>query len=38
MKMNTPHIVPLAAQTLEVLNLLRNLSEQYELVFPGEGE
>jgi len=36
MKMNTPHIVPLAAQTLEVLNLLRNLSEQYELVFPGE--
>lgn len=36
MKMNTPHIVPLATQTIEVLNLLRNLSGQYELVFPGE--
>jgi integrase len=36
MKMNSPHIVPLAYQALEVLNLLRNLSGQYELVFPGE--
>jgi integrase len=36
MKMDSPHIVPLAHQALDVLNLLRNLSGQYELVFPGE--
>jgi integrase len=36
MKMNTPHIVPLASQAVEVLNLLQSLSGQYELVFPGE--
>jgi integrase len=36
MKMNTPHIVPLASQAVEVLNLLQRLSGQYELVFPGE--
>jgi len=36
MKMNTPHIVPLGNQTIEVLNLLRALSGDYELIFPGE--
>jgi integrase len=36
MKMNTPHIVPLGNQTIEVLNLLRTLSGEYELIFPGE--
>jgi integrase len=36
MKMNTPHIVPLASQTVEVLNLLQSISSQYDLVFPGE--
>jgi integrase len=36
MKMNTPHIVPLASQAVEVLNLLQSISGQYELVFPGE--
>jgi len=36
MKMDTPHIVPLADQTIEVLTLLRSLSGQHELVFPGE--
>jgi integrase len=36
MKMNTPHIVPLASQGVEALNLLKRLSGQYELVFPGE--
>jgi integrase len=36
MKMNTPHIVPLASQTIEVLHLLQSLSGQYERVFPGE--
>jgi integrase len=36
MKMNTPHIVPLASQAVEVLNLLQSLSGHYELVFPGE--
>ena len=36
MKMDTPHIVPLAKQAIDVLMLLRQLSGQYELVFPGE--
>jgi integrase len=36
MKMKTPHIVPLATQAAEILNLLQRLSGQYELVFPGE--
>jgi integrase len=36
MKMRTPHIVPLARQTVEILNLLQTLSGQYELLFPGE--
>ncbi len=36
MKMRTPHIVPLARQTLEVLNLLRNLTGDSEWLFPGD--
>ena len=36
MKMGTPHIVPLATQALEVLVLLKQLSGNSELVFPGE--
>jgi integrase len=36
MKMQTPHIVPLACQAVEVLELLRTLSGTQELVFPGE--
>ena len=36
MKMQTPHIVPLAAQAVEVLELLRTISGGQELVFPGE--
>jgi integrase len=36
MKMQTPHIVPLASQAVEILNLLQSLSGQCDLVFPGE--
>jgi integrase len=36
MKMKTPHIVPLAPQTIEVLTLLKQLSVVSELVFPGD--
>ncbi len=36
MKMQTPHIVPLSCQAIEVLELLRTLSGTRELVFPGE--
>lgn len=36
MKMNTPHIVPLASQTIEVLGLLRILTGEGELLFPGD--
>ena len=36
MKMRTPHIVPLAKQTLEVLGMLRQLSGNSEWVFPGD--
>ncbi|WP_084080458.1 tyrosine-type recombinase/integrase [Edaphobacter aggregans] len=36
MKMRTPHIVPLATQTLEVLGMLRELSGNSEWVFPGD--
>jgi integrase len=36
MKMSTPHIVPLSAQAVEVLELLRQLSGGGELLFPGE--
>lgn len=35
MKMRTPHIVPLAKQTLEVLGMLRELSGNSDWVFPG---
>jgi integrase len=31
-----PHIVPLSTQSLEVLELLRQLNENGELLFPGE--
>jgi integrase len=36
MKMKTPHIVPLSSQAIEVLDLLRTISGNGELVFPGE--
>jgi integrase len=36
MKMDTPHIVPLARQAIEVLELLRTLTGAGELVFPGD--
>jgi integrase len=36
MKMKTPHIVPLATQTIEVLELLRSVTGGGELLFPGD--
>jgi integrase len=36
MKMDTPHIVPLAKQALEALELLRILSGKSEWLFPGD--
>lgn len=36
MKMNTPHIVPLSKQALEVLALLHHLTGDGTLLFPGE--
>ena len=36
MKMQSPHIVPLSQQALAVLELLRTLAGDSELVFPGE--
>jgi integrase len=36
MKMKAPHIVPLSSQAIEVLDLLRTISGDRELVFPGE--
>lgn len=36
MKMRTPHIVPLATQAIELLPLLKQLSGNTDLVFPGE--
>ena len=36
MKMRTPHIVPLARQTLEVLEMLRDLTGHSEWLFPGD--
>ena len=36
MKMKTPHIVPLATQTLEQLALLRSVTGKGELLFPGD--
>lgn len=36
MKMRTPHIVPLASQTVEVLQALQTISGHGVLLFPGE--
>lgn len=36
MKMRTPHIVPLAKQALEVLEILRSLTGDSEWLFPGD--
>jgi len=36
MKMRTPHIVPLAKQTVEVLEMLRPLTSHTEWLFPGD--
>jgi integrase len=36
MKMKTPHVVPLARQAIEVLDLLRTISGDEHLLFPGE--
>jgi integrase len=36
MKMRTPHIVPLARQTLEILDVLRGLSGHSDWLFPGD--
>ena len=36
MKMRTPHIVPLARQALEVLEMLRELTGSGEWLFPGD--
>ena len=36
MKMKTPHIVPLSVQVIDVLELLRTISGDEGLVFPGE--
>ncbi len=36
MKMRTPHIVPLATQALEVLEMLRDLAGDSEWLFPGD--
>ncbi len=36
MKMRTPHIVPLAKQTLDVLNMLRTLNGEGKWLFPGD--
>jgi integrase len=36
MKMRTPHIVPLATQTVELIELLRTVSGDGEFLFPGE--
>jgi integrase len=36
MKMRTPHVVPLARQALEVLELLRELAGNTEWLFPGD--
>jgi integrase len=36
MKMKTPHIVPLSKQAIEVLEKLRKISFDRELVFPGD--
>jgi integrase len=38
MKMRTPHIVPLARQSVEILHVLRELSGDSDWGFPGEGD
>lgn len=38
MKMGTDHLVPLSRQALEVLEEIRAISGQYELLFPSERE
>ncbi|NMP27501.1 tyrosine-type recombinase/integrase [Rahnella sp. SAP-1] len=35
-KMRTPHIVPLSEQTVAILKRIKDISGQYELVFPGD--
>lgn len=36
MKMDTPHIVPLATQAIEQIELLRSITGEGELLFPGD--
>jgi integrase len=36
MKMKTPHIVPLSTQVIEILELLRTVTGDRELMFPGD--
>jgi integrase len=36
MKMPSPHIVPLASQAIEILELLRPITSHRELLFPGD--
>jgi integrase len=36
MKMRTPHIVPLAKQTIKTLDMLRHLTGNSQWLFPGE--
>ncbi len=36
MKMDTPHIVPLSRQTIEILEMLRTITGSGPLLFPGE--
>jgi len=36
MKMKTPHIVPLSAQSIEILEMLRTITGDGALLFPGE--
>jgi len=36
MKMRTPHIVPLSRQAVEVLRVLKEITAQRDLLFPGE--
>lgn len=36
MKMRTPHIIPLAKQSLEMLEMLRTLTGESEWLFPGD--
>jgi integrase len=38
MKMRAPHIVPLASQTVAVLEELKPLTGRYDLVFPGQND